>query len=80
MSFDNQNALDIKIDKPKAMMSKLTTQNNNQAKAFKPKLYDRKGEVKAGTIILTEVDSTTKICQIIWIYLKDHYIEADVMT
>ena len=37
--FDNQNVLDSKIDKITAMMSKLTTQSNNQGKPFKPNIY-----------------------------------------
>ena len=37
--FDMQDSLDDKIDKLTSMMRKLTAQDNNQNKQFKPKIY-----------------------------------------
>ena len=40
--FDIQRFLDNRIDKLSAMMEKLTTQNINQGRPFKPKVYQGK--------------------------------------
>ena len=39
ITFDTQDVLDDKIDKFTSMMRKLTAQDNNQNKQFKPKIY-----------------------------------------
>ena len=39
VTFDMQDSLDDKIDELTSMMSKLTAQDNNQNKQFKPKIY-----------------------------------------
>ena len=39
VSFDTQDRLDDKIDKPTSMMSKLSFQGSNQNRPFKPKIY-----------------------------------------
>ena len=39
VSFDMQDSIDDKIDKLTSMMSKLTAQDDNQNKQFKPKIY-----------------------------------------
>ena len=44
--FDMQDRLDDKIDKLTFMMSKLTSQDNNQNKQLKAKIYQGKGEDK----------------------------------
>ena len=40
--FDMQGSLDDKVDKLTSMMAKLTVQDNNQNKQFKPKIYQSK--------------------------------------
>ena len=42
VTFDTQDSLDDKIDKPTSMMSKLTAQDNNLNKQFKPKTYQNR--------------------------------------
>ena len=42
VTLDTQNSLDEKIDRFTSMMSKLTTQEDNQNKQFKPKIYQNK--------------------------------------
>ena len=42
VTFDMQDSLDEKIDRLLSMMRKLTTQDDNQNKQFKPKLYESK--------------------------------------
>ena len=42
VTFDLQDSLDDKIDKLTSMMSKLTAQDNDQNKQFKPKIYKNK--------------------------------------
>ena len=39
VTFDMQDSLDTKIDKLTSMMSKLTAQDNDQNKQFKPEIY-----------------------------------------
>ena len=41
-TFDIQDSLDEKIDRLTSMMSKLTAQDNDQGKQFKPKIYQSK--------------------------------------
>ena len=45
-TFNTQDSLDDKIDRLTSMMSKLTTQEDNQNKQFKPKIYQRNEEGK----------------------------------
>ena len=42
MFFDNENALDSKINKMTVMMIKLTIQSKTQGRTFKPKIYQGK--------------------------------------
>ena len=42
ITFDTQDSLDKKLDRLMSMMSKLTTQEDNQIKQFKPKIYQGK--------------------------------------
>ena len=42
VTFNLQDSLDDKIDRHTSMMSKLTAQDNNQNKLFKPKIYQSK--------------------------------------
>ena len=42
VTFDTQDRLDDKIDELTSMMSKLTAQDNNQNRQFKPKIYQGK--------------------------------------
>ena len=42
ITFDTQNSLDEKIDRLMSMMSKLTTQDDDQNKQIKPKIYQSK--------------------------------------
>ena len=42
ITFDIQDSLDDKIDKLTSIMSKLTAQDDNQNKQFKPKIYQSK--------------------------------------
>ena len=39
VTVDTQDSLDDKIDRLTSMMSKLTAQDDNQNKQFKPKIY-----------------------------------------
>ena len=76
LSLDNQNVMDTKINKVIAMMTTLTTQNNNQARLFKPKIYPGRREVKAGIITITEVGRKREIDQIAKKDL-DHHTEVN---
>ena len=76
--FDNQNVLDIKIDKPTAIMSKLTSQSDNQYRPFKPKIYKGKGEIKQALIIMMEVGIKAGIGQTVETGLLDDLIEIDL--
>ena len=42
LNFSTQDSLDEKIDRLTSVMSKLTAQNDNQNKQFKPKIYQGK--------------------------------------
>ena len=42
VTFDTQDSLDEKIDRPMSMMSKLAAQDDDQTKKFKPKIYQSK--------------------------------------
>ena len=48
VTFDMQNSLDNEIDKLNSMMSKLTAQDNNQNKEFKPKIYQSRWRGQSG--------------------------------
>ena len=61
--FNNQNVLGCTIDRLFAVMSKLTTQSDNQGRHFKPNIYPGKGEDKEGLIIMMEVGSKADISQ-----------------
>ena len=43
------------IDKLTAIMSKLTTQTDKQVRPSKPNIYQRKGGINAGLIIMIDV-------------------------
>ena len=42
VTFDTQDRLDEQIDRLTSMMIKMTTQEDNQNKQFKPKIYQSK--------------------------------------
>ena len=42
VTFDTQDSLDEKIDRPTSMMSKLTAQDVNETKQFEPSIYQSK--------------------------------------
>ena len=65
MLFGNQNVLNSKIEMLTDMISKLTTQGDNQGKLFKPKISQGKGEVKEGLHIIKEVGSKVEIGQVL---------------
>ena len=44
VTFDTQNSLDEKTDRLTSMMSKLTAQDDDQIKQFKPKIYQNESE------------------------------------
>ena len=46
VTFDTQYGLEEKIDKLTSMMSKLTAQDDNPIKPFKPKIYQQRGQTK----------------------------------
>ena len=48
VTFDTQDSLDEKIDRLSSMVSKLTAQDDDQIKQFKPKIYQskRKGQTR----------------------------------
>ena len=48
VTFDTKDALEEKIDRLMTMMSKLTAQDDEQNKQFKPKIYQgrRRGQVR----------------------------------
>ena len=72
MLFDSQNVLDSKIDRISAMMSKLSTQSNNQDEPFTPISIKEKEEVTKGLIIMTEVGSKIEIHQVLETESDDH--------
>ena len=48
VTFETHDSLDEKIDRLTSMMSKLTTQDVNETKQFKPKIYQskRRGQMR----------------------------------
>ena len=48
VTFDTQDSLDDKINKLILTMSKLTAQDNNQSKQFKPKIYQIRWSRQSG--------------------------------
>ena len=87
-TFDTQNSLDEKIDRPTSLMSKLTAEDDDQIKQFKPKIYQSKGEdrqeistIAAMVREITKIDigqivETGEYCSVAE-YNMDRIIETD---
>ena len=70
--------MDSIVEKLTPMLSKLTYQNKNQTKPFKPKIYQGKGDIKDALIIMTKVGSEAEVGQVIVTDSEDFLTEVDL--
>ena len=78
-TYDTQDSLDEKIDRLTSMMRKLTAQDDNQNKQFKPKIYqiNKEDKQEMSMIEITMIKEITRIDIDLIVEIGEHQIEVE---